>query len=49
MGFLRGAVSQGFMSEWQMDMLRVEADPTLLLPALVQSAGLSAQPRLGEI
>jgi len=49
MGFLRSSVSQGFMSDWQMDMLRVEADATALLPALVQAAGLNAQARLGEI
>lgn len=49
MGFLRSSVSQGFMSDWQMDMLRVEADAAALLPTLVQAAGLNAQARLGEI
>ena len=49
MGFLRSAVAQGFMSDWQMDMLRVEADAAALLPALVQAAGLNTQARLGEV
>jgi hypothetical protein len=49
MGFLRSAVAQGFMSDWQMDMLCVEADATALLPNLVQAAGLTAQARLDEI
>ena len=49
MGFLRSAVAQGFMSDWQMDMLRVEADATALLPNLVQAAGLTTQARLDEI
>ena len=49
MGFLRSAVAQGFMSDWQMDMLCVEADAAALLPNLVQAAGLTAQARLDEI
>ena len=49
MGFLRSAVAQGFMSDWQMDMLRVEADAAALLPTLVQAAGLTKQARLDEI
>ena len=49
MGFLRSAVAQGFMSDWQMDMLRVEADAASLLPTLVQAAGLTTQARLDEI
>lgn len=49
MGFLRSAVAQGFMSDWQMDMLCEEADAAALLPNLVQAAGLTAQARLDEI
>jgi hypothetical protein len=49
MGFLRSAVGHGFMSDWQMDMLRVDADAPTLLPALVQAAGLNAAPRLDRI
>lgn len=49
MGFLRSAVSQGFMSDWQMGMLRLSADSAELLPALVQSAGLGTAPRLDAI
>ena len=43
------AVAQGFMSDWQMDMLHMSADTALLLPALVQSAGLGSAPRLDAI
>lgn len=49
MGFLRQSVAQGFMSDWQMAMLRVSAQVDDLLPALVQSAGLSPEPRLDQI
>jgi hypothetical protein len=49
MGFLHSAVSQGFMSDWQMGMLRLSADSAELLPALVQSAGLGTAPRLDAI
>ncbi len=49
MGFLNTAVSQGFMNDWQMEMLQVSSEPEALLPALVQAAGLSAAPRLDNI
>ncbi len=47
--FLHQSVAQGFMSDWQMDMLRVSDRPEELLPILVQNAGLGATPRLTEI
>lgn len=47
--FLRQSVTQGFMGDWQMEMLRVSADVPTLLPGLVQAAGLNAEPRLDEI
>jgi uncharacterized protein (TIGR00730 family) len=49
MGFLASAVQQGFMSDWQMDMLTVADQPTRLLPDLVQAAGLSPKARLDNI
>lgn len=36
--FLRQAVDSGFMNDWQMDLLTVEADPATLLPRLVEAA-----------
>ncbi len=47
--FLRQSVAQGFMGDWQMEMLRVSADAPTLLPGLVQAAGLNAEPRLDDI
>ncbi|HVZ44657.1 MAG TPA: TIGR00730 family Rossman fold protein [Ramlibacter sp.] len=40
--FLRGSVAHGFMSDWQMDLVRVNADAATLLAELVQAAGMSA-------
>ena len=40
--FLRSSVAHGFMSDWQMGLLQVGSDPSQLLPALVQAAGLTA-------
>lgn len=47
--FLRQSVAQGFMGDWQMEMLRVSAQTGELLPTLVQSAGLNLEPRLDHI
>ena len=49
MAFLQQAVAQGFMSDWQMGMLRHASAAGALLPDLVQAAGLSPAPRLTEI
>jgi uncharacterized protein (TIGR00730 family) len=38
--FLRSAVGQGFMSDWQMDLIQTESDSQALLESLVQSAGM---------
>jgi predicted Rossmann-fold nucleotide-binding protein len=40
--FLRSTVNQGFMGNWQMDLLRVGNAVETLLPELVQAAGLTA-------
>jgi uncharacterized protein (TIGR00730 family) len=43
LGFLRSSVLHGFMSEWQMGLLRVDSDAVALLQSLVQDSGLSAE------
>ncbi|HSV34042.1 MAG TPA: TIGR00730 family Rossman fold protein [Ramlibacter sp.] len=48
--FLRSSVGHGFMSDWQMDLIRVGTTIDALLPELVQSAGLgTGQSDLSEI
>lgn len=42
LAFLRSSVRHGFMSDWQMGLLRTSADAQALLPELVQAAGLTA-------
>lgn len=47
--FLGKSVAHGFMSDWQMDLLKVERDVPSLLQALVQAAGLPAPVDLSQI
>ena len=48
--FLASAVKQGFMSDWQMDLIRTGPEAHALLQTLVQAAGLAfARPRLDQI
>ena len=50
--FLNSAVKQGFMNEWQMDLIRTSADAPTLLETLVTEAGAgpaSAKLRLDQI
>jgi uncharacterized protein (TIGR00730 family) len=47
--FLGSSVTHGFMSDWQMDLLKVERDVPRLLQALVQAAGLPAPVDLSQI
>lgn len=49
MAFLRTAVQAQFMGDWQMDLIRVDADAERLLPALIEAGGTAPQPRLEEI
>jgi uncharacterized protein (TIGR00730 family) len=49
LGFMKTGVAQGFMSEWQMDLIRVGTQPLELLPALVQAAGLAPRARVEAI
>jgi uncharacterized protein (TIGR00730 family) len=39
--FLGDSVQQGFMNDWQMDLLTVGTEPAVLLQQLVEAAGLS--------
>jgi uncharacterized protein (TIGR00730 family) len=39
--FLGDSVQQGFMNDWQMDLLTVGTEPAMLLQQLVEAAGLS--------
>ncbi len=43
--FLAQTVQQGFMNDWQLDLVRVGLSPAELLPALVQDAGLAPAAR----
>ena len=43
LGFLQSAVGSGFMSDWQMGLIRTGNDAPLLMQALVQAAGTTAQ------
>jgi uncharacterized protein (TIGR00730 family) len=49
MGFMKTGVEQGFMSDWQMGLIRVEDRFDKLLPALVQAGGLSPEARIEAI
>ena len=40
--FLTSAVKQGFMSDWQMELIRTDSDAERLLEALVQASGMTA-------
>ena len=41
--FLNGTVAEEFMSDWQVDLVRVGTDAPALLAELVQAAGMSPQ------
>ncbi len=45
-GFLNSAVSEGFVSDWQVDMVRMEAEADSLCQHLVEAAGMNPKPRL---
>ncbi|MDP2263534.1 MAG: TIGR00730 family Rossman fold protein [Hydrogenophaga sp.] len=49
LGFMKTGVTQGFMSDWQMDLIRVGTQPMELLPDLVQAAGLAPRARVEAI
>lgn len=41
LAFLQSSIQHGFMSDWQLELIRVGSDIATLLPALVQAAGLN--------
>ena len=49
LSFLSTAVTQQFMSDWQMQLIQAASDPEALLSNLVQAAGLAPAPRLDAI
>ena len=49
LAFLRQSVEQGFLSDWQLDMLTVSSDVNSLLPQLVQDAGFAPAGKTAEI
>ena len=50
LAFLASAEKQGFMSEWQMDLIRTGPQARALLQMLVQAAGMAfARPQLDQI
>ena len=50
LAFLHTSVKNGFMSDWQVDLIAVASDPVELLQKLVQAAGLTPQAvRLDQI
>lgn len=49
LAFLHSSVQAQFMGGWQMELMRVSADVTALLPELVQAGGLVPESRLDEI
>ena len=47
--FLQSSVTQGFMGDAQMSLIRCSPQPISLLQELVQAAGMSPAPRLDAI
>lgn len=47
--FAQNSVTQGFLSDWQMDLIRCDSDPIALLQSLVEAAGLSHEPKLHQL
>ena len=49
MDFMRTSVTQGFLGDWQMGLVRMGDTPQALLPELVQAAGVAPAARLEQI
>jgi hypothetical protein len=49
LAFLHTGVQLQFMGDWQMNLIRVDADAARLLPDLVQAAGFSPAARVDAI
>jgi uncharacterized protein (TIGR00730 family) len=44
--FMQTTVAEGFVSDWQMDMVRMEAEADSLCAHLIEAAGMNPKPRL---
>ncbi len=47
--FMRNTVNEGFVSDWQMDMVRMEAEADSLCEHLIEAAGMNPKPRLASM
>jgi len=47
--FAKSSVTAGFLSDWQMDLIRSGDEPSELLKELVQAAGFAPEPKLAEL
>jgi predicted Rossmann-fold nucleotide-binding protein len=47
--FAQHSVQQGFLNDWQLDLIRIGDDPDTLLRQLVQAAGWTPTPHLDAI
>ena len=47
--FAQNSVQQGFLNDWQMDLIRSGTEPTALLKELVQATGFSPEPKLAGL
>jgi uncharacterized protein (TIGR00730 family) len=49
LSFAQHSVTQGFLSDWQLDLIKCHDQPETLLQELVQAAGLTPQSRLQSL
>ena len=49
LAFVQNSVHQGFLNDWQMDLIRSGTEPASLLQELVQAAGFSPEPKLADL
>lgn len=47
--FAQNSVQAGFLSDWQMDLIRSNEDPISLLQELVQAAGFTPEPHFADL
>jgi uncharacterized protein (TIGR00730 family) len=47
--FMQSSVTEGFVNDWQMDMVRMEAEVDSLCEHLIEAAGMNPSPRLAEM
>ena len=49
LSFSKHSTEQGFLSDWQLDLIRTGTDPQALLKELVQAAGFAPAARIAQI